>query len=58
MTEYGDILAGHGILTFDALYHYVRNTSDFVNIIGKHNESDAQFIWEATPKMQRNKTLS
>ena len=50
LKEYGNLFLRNGVMTLPSLYHHVQGPSDLIAIIGQENESDAELIWNRTPK--------
>lgn len=55
--EYHQILEMHGIITFDLFYHHIKSAQDVVDMIGKENLRDAMFIFNHSPRKDRQNAI-
>ena len=56
--EYYEIFEMNAIITFDLFYNQIRTHKDIINLLGKHNIIDAMYLFNNTPKQNRQNNIS
>ena len=55
--EYFDCFEMNGMLTFGLFHHYIKNAQSLADMIGKENLVDALYLFDNTPKQNRQNAL-
>ena len=55
--EYYEKFEMNGIVTFELFYHYIISAQDIIDLFGKQNLIDAMYLFDNTPKQNRQNAL-
>lgn len=47
LLEYHTLFASYGIVTVESFNHYIHNVNELIDIIGKKNKNDAEFMFKS-----------